>query len=139
QMGEGMPRTSDKIAETRRRAAHQAPGQAKQQQRQDAVAGPEMKLHPVAAQLGRRVGNDQQQYERPMEQTDGPVPDQNSLLAIFGHGASTSPGYAGGTNSTTRSRDRLFRPSAFAFSSNSATNTGPRTGPTIGARGAGQN
>ena len=66
-------RALQEVREPRRLAADESPGHAEQQQRDDAVAGQEVQLHPAAA-LGQPA-HAEQDDECPMEQAGRRVPD----------------------------------------------------------------
>ena len=63
----------------------EAPNDAEQQQGEDGVAGPEMKLHPVAAGPAAEIGHGHQDHERPMEQPHRGVPDADPAYVRFRH------------------------------------------------------
>ena len=73
QVPQRCPWAPDEVREPRRLAAGEPPGHAEQQQRDDAVPGQHVQLHPAAA-LGQPAYA-QQDDERPMEQAGWRVPD----------------------------------------------------------------
>jgi hypothetical protein len=72
-MPEGMQGAGQEIAEHRRVAADEAPGNAEQQQRQHHVAERHVQVHVVEPHA--HVGARQQHNDRPMEDAHRQVPD----------------------------------------------------------------
>jgi len=91
--------TFDEIGEAGGGAADTTPDDAEQQQGEDRVARPEVEFHPVAAGPSREIRYRQQNDERPMEQSDGNIPDPDLLVGRLHHSVFLPAGYGDHTQS----------------------------------------